>query len=111
MTFKKIDLVITREHELGFIASDIMDVPYIPDGCGCVNYNTPCKLEADDFHTVKGYLIYLMPSGKYDVYNEHSLTLFDFDCIYDSTRLFDHATSGLRFHLSLLEMLKNKKKS
>ena len=106
MSFKMFDFVSTRDNTLGFVASEKMKIPYIQDGAGSSNAHTPCLFSPEDFDFFEGYLVYLMPEGNYEVYADHSIKICDTKDIYEQTRIFDHATSGLRFHLSLLEYLR-----
>lgn len=110
MDFHFLSFVETTSGDIGFIASDLLEFPYIHDGCGTANYKTPCKLEKKDFDFFEGYVVYVLPEGNYKVFNKEAISILDTENPYNHSKIFDRATSGLRLHLSLLEKLNNKGK-
>lgn len=107
---KKFDLVRIYSNKLGIIVSDLMDIPYIRDGCGSANFEIASTLKPEDFDVFQGYLIFTMPEGGYEVCAAHSIKSVDLNCPYDRTSIYDHATSGMRYHLTLLKLLEDNKK-
>ena len=105
MTFKKFDLVLTQNNSFGVIVSDLMDIPYIPDGCGTANYNIASSLKEEDFDSFQGYIVFTLPEGNYEICADHSIKAVDLNCDYDRTSIYDHATSGMRYHLTLLKLI------
>lgn len=106
MSFKMFYFVSTRDNTLWFVASEKIKFLYVQDGAGSKNSHTPCLFAPEDFDFFEGYLVYLMPEGKYEIHADYSINIRDTNDIYEQTKFFDHATSGFRFYLSLLKYLK-----
>lgn len=110
--FSKFELVYcTHEGKFGFVVSDLMDIPYIHDGCGSANSEIAPRFEdPKDWDSFKGHLVLLMPEDGYAVCATHSmrkvnLTEKTADAQFDLCAVRDHATSGLRYHLGLMRLV------
>lgn len=111
-TFSKFELVYcTHEGKFGFVVSELLDIPYIHDGCGSANSEVAPRFEdPSDWDTFKGHLVLLMPDDGYTVCATHSmrkvdLTGKDAGSQFDLCAVRDHATSGLRYHLGLMRLV------
>lgn len=110
--FKKFELVYcTHEGKFGFVVSDIMDIPYVHDGCGCANSEVAPRFEdPTEWDSFEGHLVLLMPDDAYTVCATHSmrkvnLTSQDAGAQFDLCAVRDHATSGLRYHLGMMRLV------
>lgn len=98
--------------KFGIVLTDIIKIPYMNDGCGTVSFNTPEKdLNVDNWPMYEAYVVLMLPSGKHEIITEQYLKPLDeykedSDKQFLCASLFDHATSGLRYHLTLLEIQK-----
>lgn len=106
------DFVYNRAgNEYGIVLKAMDRFPYIPDGCGSANYNeAETNFDVSTWPSFEAVVVFMLPSGKYEICNPLNLIVINnidpdsFDALWLSTSMFDHATSGLRYHLTLLKM-------
>lgn len=114
MNVKFVEIKYDYKNRFGIVISDKMDIPYIHDGCGCKNYNqAETNLEVNSWPTFEGYLVFELPSGDISVKAINAIEEVkindDFEGQMTSCSIFDNATSGMRYHLTLLNIKENLK--